>query len=74
MRTNVTSMTKLRDWLGSLLGGSRKGTSAADRRTSSDRRSGEDRRSSLGVPPVSEERRSGAERRSGRDRRDGSSG
>lgn len=73
MRTNVTSMTTLRSWLGSLFR-SRKGTSAADRRSSSDRRGGEDRRSSLGVPPVSEERRSGAERRSGRDRRDGSPG
>jgi hypothetical protein len=73
MRTNATNMNALRTWLGSLFG-SRKGTSAADRRASSDRRGGDDRRSSLGVPPVSEERRSGAERRSGRDRRDGSSG
>ena len=70
MRTNATSMKRVRTWLGSLFR-SRKGTSAADRRASSDRRSGEDRRSSLGVPPASEERRSGAERRSGRDRRDG---
>ncbi|HUP31449.1 MAG TPA: hypothetical protein VM184_00310 [Gaiellaceae bacterium] len=60
----------MRTWLSSLFG-SRPGGSAADRR-SGDRRGGEDRRSSLGVPPVSEERRSGAERRSGRDRRDGS--
>jgi len=69
MRTNATSMKRVRTWLGSLFG-SRSGGSADDRRAG-DRRSGMDRRGSLAVPPVSEERRSGAERRSGRDRRDG---
>jgi hypothetical protein len=41
----------------------------ADRRASSDRRAGADRRERLGLPPVSDERRSGGERRSGDDRR-----
>ena len=44
-----------------------------DRRTSSERRTNDERRERLGLPPVSEERRSGSERRSGEDRRNGPS-
>ena len=70
--TNVTSMSSLRRWFGSLFRtGSESGSSPdPDRRAGSDRRSGDDRRTSFGEPrAASDERRDGAERRTGDDRR-----
>ena len=70
MRTNVTSMDVIRRLRSLFRCSSSSANDPADRRASANRRAGEDRRERLGLPPVSEERRSGGERRSGRDRRD----